>query len=472
MKISLKIFVFTYCVMMLVTVIGGFTLVNYLYNSDMELATDTAVENNETLYTYIATLEDIPDNSYSEYSLAGFIQRMSGNGVSNSVFVGSYESWSEIIVLEGYSDLKEGQVVSSVIDLNGSKCIQVTSRYGNSYIINYYDITEILNKRDSNYKFYRHAIIVISMIIAIVLYIFSWYTTIPLSRLTEIADIMSEGDYSARVNADYHKMKSFEVAKLGETLNHLAENTEKHIFQLEDLAKKREDFVGNFTHEIKTPLTSIIGYSDLLRTYDLKPDKRRDYSNFIYNEGKRLEQLSFNLLQLIVMGRTDFELVEMDADTLFENLNEAVRFSGEKYNVRIRMKNEPAIVFAEQSLISAAIINLIDNACKASEVGQSISVIGKSKGNKYAILVIDNGRGIPSDELDNIIEPFYMIDKSRARSQGGAGLGLALCHKIAEIHNGTFKIKSELGKGTSVMLMVEAVEGDTVNEEIKNEENT
>lgn len=465
MKISLKIFVFTYCIMMLVTVIGGLTLVDYIYKSDYNHAVDTAMKDNEILYTYIASMDDMPDDGYSDYSLAGIVQHLSGSDENNRIFIGDYKAWKELIVLEGYTNLEQGQVISSIIDSDNGKCIQVTSRYGMKYIINHYSIADILAKRNSNYKFYRYVIIIVSVVIAIVLYIFSWYTTRPLSKLTRIADMMSEGDYSVRVDTAYRNMKSYEVTKLGETLNQLAENTEEHILRLEELAQKREDFVGNFTHEIKTPLTSIIGYADLLRTYDLMPNKRRDYSNFIYNEGKRLEQLSFNLLQLIVMGRTDFELTNIDTDILFEKLNEAVRFSGEKYKVRIRMKHESAKVVAEPSLITAAIINLIDNACKASEIGQSVSVLGKVKGNRYAVFVIDNGRGIPAGELDKIMEPFYMVDKSRARRQGGAGLGLALCHKIMEIHDGSIRIKSVLGKGTSVMILLDVAEGDVPYED-------
>lgn len=459
MKISLKIFVFTYCIMMFVTVIGGFSLVNYLYREDLARAIENAGDNNEILYTYVATLEEIPDSNYAEYSLAGFVQRMSGSNGNNRVFVGEYDEWLKRVVLHDYSGLEDGQVVSSVIDTAEGRCIQVTSRYRDKYIINYYSISDILENRDRNYRFYRYVIIIVSIVIAIVLYIFSWYTTRPLSRVINVADSIANGNYTARVDASYKRMKSYEVVKLGETLNHLAENTEEHIYELEELARKREDFVGNFTHEIKTPLTSIIGYADLLRTYDLKPDKRREYSSYIYNEGKRLEQLSFNLLQLIVMGRTEFTLIEVDTMLLFEKLREAVRFSGEKYNVRIRLKCEQAYVMAEPSLIIAAIINLIDNACKASETGQSISVLGKKLDNRYAIYIIDNGRGIPEAELDKIMEPFYMVDKSRARSQGGAGLGLALCHKIADIHGGDIGIKSVLGKGTTVMLTVGMVNG-------------
>lgn len=453
MKISLKIFVFTYCVMMCITVIGGFALVNYLYRTDMNQAMDAAMESNEVLYTYIATLDDIPDSGYVQYSLTGFMQRMTKNS-GNNVFVGGRAEWREKIVLPGYSDLQDGQVISCVIEADGRKIIQVTSRCDSKYIINYYDITGIIARRDQNYRLYREMIIIGSMVIAIVLYIFSWYITRPLSQVTRMAEQISTGDYSVRTDTDYRKMKSYEVTKLSETLNVLAENTEQHIAELEDMASKKEEFLGNFTHEIKTPLTSIIGYADLLRTYDLQPEKRREYSNFIYNEGKRLEQLSINLLQLIVMGRTEFVLTEQRTEVLFARFMDAVRFSGEKYHVKLDMECEEAVIPVEPVMLTAAVINLVDNACKASKEGQDIHIRGQREKEYYGIMVCDSGCGIPENELDKITEPFYMVDKSRARSQGGAGLGLALCKKIAELHNGYIQIESEPDVGTTISIMI------------------
>lgn len=249
-------------------------------------------------------------------------------------------------------------------------------------------------------------------------------------------------------------MKSYEVEQLGETLNLLAGNTERHIAELEDAARKKEDFVSNFTHEIKTPLTSIIGYADLMRTYDLTPEKRHEYSTFIYREGKRLEQLALNLLQLIVMDKVDFSAVGLSARALFEQLRSTVVFLADKYQISIRVHYIPADLTVEPSLILTAIMNLVDNACKASEKGQSVFVMGKVEEDYYVFRVIDKGRGIPPEEIQKITEPFYMVDKSRARKQGGAGLGLAICHKIALLHGGDLIIQSEVGKGTIMQLRI------------------
>lgn len=469
MKISLKIFIFTYCIMMFATITGGFFLINYSYLNDLNKARETAINNNKTLYTYVVTLEELPDSIYAEYSLTGLSERMSDG--SGKVFIGNYDEWKKQIVIDtsGDSDenaspnenidtekpftkLEKETILCSIIDQNGRKVFQVTSRYKDRYIINYYDISEILAQRDSNYILYRNVIVLTSVIIAVILYLFSWYITRPLVKVTAAAREISTGDYSVRIDSSYQKMKSYEVEKLGETLNLLAGNTENYIAQLKDAARKKEDFMGNFTHEIKTPLTSIIGYADLMRTYDLTPEKRHEYSNFIYREGKRLEQLALNLLQLIVMDKTDFTTKEISARAFFEQLRSTVVFLADKYHVKIRIHYTPATFHAEVSLLLTAVMNLVDNACKASEQGQHIFIMGKIEGDFYIIQVIDKGRGIPTEQIDKITEPFYMVDKSRARSQGGAGLGLALCHKIAALHGGDLEIRSILGQGTIVKL--------------------
>ena len=252
-------------------------------------------------------------------------------------------------------------------------------------------------------------------------------------------------------------MKSYEVAQLGKTLNQLAVSTEAYIEELKEAAQKKEDFMGNFTHEIKTPMTSIIGYADLLRTYDLEPEKRREYSSYIYNEGKRVEQLASNLLQLIVMNKTNFPMEEIAMELLFAQLEKEVYFLGEKYHIQIHFDYVNGVVLGEKSLLLIAINNLIDNACKASKEGEEIQIQSRVTDEKYMIHVIDSGCGIPSEELKHISEPFYMVDKARTRKQGGAGLGLSLCSTIVKLHGGEMKVESELGRGTTVTLCFENI---------------
>ena len=481
MKISLKIFIFTYCIIVAVTVLGGFFLIDYEYCKSLDEAKKQAMQQNENLYTYVATMEELLDSSRAKYSLENLIERMNGE-VDGRVEVGNYESLRGLIergkadglehgqwsyaLYEEREDVTVSQSGKEYIHSEEKKSIilQVTSRYEEQYIINYCDISDIVEHRDDNVELFNKIIILVSGVIAVVLYLFTWYITRPLSEVTQMANRLSEGDFGARINADYKQMKSYEVERLGRTLNLMAERTEQHIRETEEQARRKEEFMGNFAHEMKTPMTSIIGYADLLRSFDLDPEKRRQYSNFIYNEGKRVEQLSLNLLELIVLDKRDFAMSDVGMEEFFRQLREEVHFLGEKYQVHIHTRYEPAQIRMEKSLLLTAVLNLIDNACKATEGDGDVFVLGKRFADKYAVAIVDQGIGIPEEELEKITEPFYMVDKSRARKQGGAGLGLTLCRKIAALHGGELRISSKPGEGTRATLFLNMEKAVTESE--------
>lgn len=450
LRISLKIYIFTYCIVMLFTTVGGFVLVNSTYRNEFNTVKEQALEDNKTLYIYILTLESIPDNPYMEYSLVGLMQKMSANDTDMQTVVGDFNRWKQQNAIEGVYDLADGQVISGIVESNGKRAVQVTSRCGDRYIINYSSIDDILKRRDDNYELYNRIIIVTSVLLAVILYVFSRYITEPLVKVTKAAEDISGGDYSVRIDTAHGKMKSYETAVLADTLNALAQNTEKYIGELTEEGRRKEEFMGNFTHELKTPMTSIIGYADLIRTYDLTAEQRREYGDYIYREAKRLEQLSLNLLQLLVMGNVEFTMTQIKTMEFGRRLKENLRFLGDKYGIYIEIRLEAAVVSAESAMLSTLVLNLCDNACKASERGGKVLLLGENQGEWYRFSVRDFGRGIPADELKNVTEAFYMVDKSRARKQGGAGLGLALCKKIADIHESGLVIESEVGVGTTV----------------------
>ena len=230
----------------------------------------------------------------------------------------------------------------------------------------------------------------------------------------------------------------------------MAESMEHHVEELKEEARRRDDFVGNFTHELKTPLTSVIGYSDMLRSYNLPEEKKRECAELIYKEGKRLESLSINLLSLIVLKNEGVKYEKLSAALLLEDVKKVLKFLLEKYGVTLKISSEDCIVLGEPSLVKTLIYNLVDNGAKASEPQDEIEILGAVEGDKYRITVRDKGRGIPKDEIEKIREPFYMVDKSRARRQGGAGLGLALCAELSRLHEGELRIESVENKGTDV----------------------
>jgi len=447
---------------MLSTVFGGFLLINHEYQDSLEQAKKSALENNKTMYTYLSATGDMLGSSSAKYSLEQFIDRLASN--ENEIFLGEFSEIKNHLILGSAENLDDEEYQYCYVTRNDVISIQVISKYKTQYIITYQNISDLMATRDQNYQLYRNIIIVSSIIIAAILYAFSWYITRPLSKVTKMAEIFSNGDYSVRINNTYPEMKSLELEQLGSTLNQMADNLEAYISEVELAAKRKEDFVGNFTHELKTPMTSIIGYADLLRTYNLPPDKAREYSQYIYTEAKRIESLSANLLQLIVMQKKDFDFEICPIAKLFEQLKTETRFLGEKYNVNIHFDYEEGAIGGEKSLLIVAIKNLIDNGCKASKPEDNIIVYGRKHFMDYQIIVKDFGVGIPNNEIEYILEPFYMVDKSRSRKQGGAGLGLSLTKQIVDLHHGSMLIDSHLEKGTKITLSFPQTEGGISNE--------
>ena len=229
---------------------------------------------------------------------------------------------------------------------------------------------------------------------------------------------------------------------------------ERSIENLENVAARREEFIGSFAHELKTPLTAIIGYADMLRSKDMNPKSRFTAAGYIFSEGKRLEALSLKLMDIIVAGKQDFVTRKFEVGYFIRSIAAVTVPSLSNEGIALDMRWEPGEIEVEPDLFKTLMINLVDNARKASHKNSVIELFGKAEEGGYALYVRDHGRGIPKDEIAKITEPFYMVDKSRSRAQNGAGLGLALCQRIAELHNTKLEYESEEGKGTTVRILL------------------
>ena len=176
--------------------------------------------------------------------------------------------------------------------------------------------------------------------------------------------------------------------------------------------------------------------------------------NYIFSEGKRLEAMSFSLLDLFALERTAPQLVTVQAQALARAVAESMGYVMSQSGVELRLSVEPGSFPGEPNLLKTLLYNLLDNARKASQSRSSVELLGCTTPQGYLFQVTDHGRGIPQEALDRITEPFYMVDKSRARAQGGAGLGLALCQRIASAHGAQLRFESRVGAGTTVSLIL------------------
>ena len=190
----------------------------------------------------------------------------------------------------------------------------------------------------------------------------------------------------------------------------------------------------------------------MLNSYEMTEQERGEAAYYIFTQGKRLESLSHKLLELVAMDRQEMEVKKIVTRDLEENIRETMRIPFERKRIRGKISLEKGVIYGDRDLLLSLLYNLLDNAVKAVDEDGFILMKGRKLPKGYEIKVVDNGRGIPQDEIARITEAFYMVDKSRSRKEGGAGIGMALCQKIITLHRGEIKIDSKLGEGTVMRL--------------------
>jgi signal transduction histidine kinase len=306
------------------------------------------------------------------------------------------------------------------------------------------DISSVYNDRKGQYNLFLKLNIVIALILAASLYALARYFTYPISILSGSTQSIASGDFSERVNI---KAKD-EVGMLAVNFNQMAEAVEDKIKELEKNAELKQHFIESFTHELKTPLTSIIGYADFLRTTKYNEEIYYESLDYIYNEGKRLEALSFKLMDLILLKKQEFKLKREDLFVICNETAEILKPRLYRKNLSLKLDLEHIVALVDKDLFKSLLINLLDNAIKASKDGCSIYLCLKKQKDKTVIQVKDKGIGISKKDMERIFDPFFMVDKARSRLNGGAGIGLAICAEIVNLHNGQISVNSEVGIGS------------------------
>ena len=357
----------------------------------------------------------------------------------------------EQLLQQTWTDTKSYRVIETPDGYYVHTCAAVNSLGRILYLETMKDVSDVFTERAMGFSLYRKVTLVILLIGTGIMHLIASLLTKPIRLLTRATRRMADGDYEYRAR----QVSSDELGQLTRDFNVMANALEENIEKLEEENEAKEEFMGAFAHELKTPLTAIIGYADLLRSRKLDEEKSFLSANYIYTEGKRLEAMSFRLLDIIVAKREEADLSQVHTVEIFEYLRNM--FAEENRGMRFEISYDDGIVWAEVNLIKTVLVNLIDNACKASETGSTVRIRGRWLDAGYRFEIEDEGIGIPVKEQRKITKAFYMVDKSRSRSKNGAGLGLALCEEILKIHNSELTIQSEQGKGSCIGFTLEGI---------------
>lgn len=227
------------------------------------------------------------------------------------------------------------------------------------------------------------------------------------------------------------------------------------------LDNMRKEFIADVSHELKTPLTSIMGYAETLANSEYDPEMQEKFLKVINNESIRMTKLVNDLL---ILSKYDNEQIE--CEKIEFNLGELVKSCLENLQIEADKKNQKVECFvtanvptvkADKDGIERVVLNILSNSIKYTEDGGVIKIYVGFVYNDAYIKIIDNGIGIPEEDLDRIFERFYRVDKARTRKMGGTGLGLSIAKEILDKNNGRIDIKSKVGKGTEVVITIPTI---------------
>ena len=222
------------------------------------------------------------------------------------------------------------------------------------------------------------------------------------------------------------------------------------------VAKSRQDFTANVSHELKTPLTAISGYVELIENHMIEKDQESYFAGQIRVSADRMVTMINEIINLSELDHNETERNFENADLLeiAKNVCNEMQVNAQKRSVRLVCSGNSTVKLIDASLISELIANLVQNAIAYNREGGHVEVKVSEHDGKAVIRVRDNGIGIPPEALDHIFERFYRVDKSRSRERGGTGLGLAIVKHIAEIHDAELSVDSTPGEGTEITVLI------------------
>ena len=451
MKFRLKIMLCMIWLLSLAFGIGGSFMIWGSFSSALAQEKQTAEDSYRFLVRTIEMVNSIntlPNTS----DIAGVLKQMDGMGITNFSAI-RLLSGGVLEYTSGNTELSSDYTESGIaIETapDGARYYKLSGTVGTEAdtlaFIAFYDISSVFAMRDGQFKTYAAVFAVTIAVCAVLSYFISLWLTKPLDKLTKATKKLAEGELSYRADI----RTGDEIGQLSESFDAMAQKLEENVEQLQDAMRRQEEFMGSFAHEMKTPMTSIIGYADFIRSGSLDEEEQMNAANYIFSEGKRLESLSAKLLDIIVMNNRKIELRSVSPAQLISHLVEYLKPIYSQEGIVLQYKCEEGECLLEPDLVKSLVSNLIDNSRKSFTDGGNIYLRSRMLPDGCEIRVLDNGPGIPPEAIDHLTEAFYRVDKSRSRMQGGAGLGLALCSDIAKLHNGTLRIESRVGNGTEV----------------------
>lgn len=354
-----------------------------------------------------------------------------------------------------YSNLPEGSLLppsnsSSTQHINGRRLLFISETIANGqYRLTYAkDITYLDNDFKSISTVYILTSLGASALLALILFFVLHKLSQPLEKLSLATREFADGNHSVRAD----EQGKDEFSALGADFNRMAEHIGAQMNELSENAEIKQRMLDNLAHEMRTPLTSIRGYAEYLLNANIGEDERIEAIEFIISESERLKLISERLLDDAFIRENGICEETVNIGEIIAEIAKKQGFSAGARGVELKVTAKSLYCVCDPLLVGMALSNLIGNAIKACKNGGIVEIGCYSDNLQATLFVRDNGVGMTEEQIARITEPFYRTDKSRNREQGGTGLGLALCERIAKAHGASLRFESSLGKGTTAYL--------------------
>lgn len=293
--------------------------------------------------------------------------------------------------------------------------------------------------------------IIASLLVALILSISVHFMTKKIKKLLNVVREMEDGHYDVKIP----NLGTDEIGEFATAFEKMATSIDYNVRKIKEESENRKIFIGNLAHEIRTPLTSIIGYSSLIKNKKITdPTTINEYCNKIHEEGNYIEAMRDKLMNIMSLETNAIELKEIDISSCIETFASDLKKHYPSAKIILNLEKR-VYKLADKDLLRSIVLNLFKNAYNASE-----KPIIKITLTKDELQIIDNGKGIPQKELKKITEPFYTLNKDRNRKHSGMGLGLPLVFKIVEIHGWTMTINSKENEGTVITISLGGIQNE------------
>lgn len=283
------------------------------------------------------------------------------------------------------------------------------------------------------------------LITGLISFVFADVISKPIEHMRVLVNDFSKGKFDTRITIDSYD----EIGQLGETFNDMAA-------QIHQVDENRKQFVSNVSHELRTPLTSlnIIAESLLLQEH-WEEGIYREFLSDIESEVKRLNQIIDSLLYLVDIEKMELKMEQQLCyiNYLIQNVLKHLKPIADQKHISLNFEEyEKVQILVDQGKIQQCLINIVNNAIKYTPEGGKVSIRLTSDKSEVVIAVVDTGIGIPEEDIPKIFDRFFRVDRARARTTGGSGLGLSIVKQIVMLHNGSINVESVVNVGTTVSI--------------------